>query len=85
MRGADDATRHTAEPVASGSRARTHRARALTGDVTKSAAESAEALPTRLERDIRDRLVSVAQQRRGPLDAPREQVSVRRYTEGLLE
>lgn len=61
------------------------RARALTGDVTKGAPEGAEALPARLKSDLGDREVGVPKQRRRPLDAPREQVPVRRDAEGLLE
>ena len=38
-----------------------------------------------LERDLGDGQVGVAQQRRGPLDAAREQVAVRRHAERLLE
>jgi hypothetical protein len=38
-----------------------------------------------VESDLGDGQVGVAEQRRGPLDAPSEQVAVRREAEGLLE
>ena len=85
MRGADDAGGHAAELVRRGLLARPERARALAGDVAEGAPERAEALPARLEGDLGDGQVGVAEQRRRPLDAPREQVAVRRDAEGLLE
>ena len=85
MRGADDADRHPVEPVGAGPRARAHSARTFTRDVAKGAPKRAKTLPTRLERDVRDRPVSVPKQRRRPLDPPCEQVTMRRHTERLLE
>ncbi len=60
--------------------ARPELARALAGDVAERASERAQAVPARLERDLGDGQVRVAQQRRRPLDATREQVAVRRQT-----
>ena len=57
----------------------------LTDDVTECAPERAQAVPARLERDLGDGQIRIAEQRSGPLDAPREQVPVRRDAEGLLE
>jgi hypothetical protein len=85
VRRADHAGRHTAELVCHGPPARPHGARALAGDVAEGAPERAQALPARLEGDLGDRQVGVAQQCGRPLDAPREQVAVRRHAEGLLE
>ena len=72
-----------AELVRRGPLARADRARALAGDVAEGAPERAEALPAGLEGDLGDGQVGVAEQRRRPLDAPREQVAMRRDAEGL--
>ena len=85
MRGAEDARGHAAEVARRGPRSRPHRARALAGDVAESAAERAEAVPAGLKRNLGDRRFGVAQQRRRALDAPREEIAVRRYAERLLE
>jgi len=85
VRGANDAAGHAAELVRLGPLARAHRARALAGDVVEGATEGAEALPARVERDLGDGHVRVAQQRHRALDAPREQVAVRGQPERLLE
>ena len=60
-------------------------ARALTGDVAKGAAKSAEASPARVERDLADGHLRVAQQSLGFFDAAGEQVAVGREAEGFLE
>jgi hypothetical protein len=85
VRGAEDTGGHAAELVRRGPPARPDRARALAGDVAEGAPERAQARPARAEGDLGDRQVSVAEQRRRPLDAPREQVPVRGDAEGLLE
>jgi hypothetical protein len=71
--------------VRGGPRPRADRARALAGDIAKDATERPQAPPAGVEGDLGDRQIAVAQQRRRPLDAPREQVAVRRDAEGLLE
>jgi hypothetical protein len=83
--GADDATGHATEVLRRRPRARANRARAFTGDVVECATESPKALPPRLEGNLGDGQLGVPKQRRGPLDAPREQISVRRHPEGVLE
>ena len=85
MRGAHDAPWHATEILRRSPRTRTDRARAFTGDVAESAAKSPKTLPPRLEGNFGDGLFGVPKQRRGPLDAPREEVSVRRHPEGILE
>ena len=85
MSGADDATGYATEIFRRSPRARANRARAFTGDVAEGAAESPKALPPRLEGNLGDGQFGVPKQRRGPLDAPREQVPMRRHPEGVLE
>jgi hypothetical protein len=85
VRGAEVAAGHAVEFMRGGFRARPDRARTLAGDVAEDAPECAQALPARLESDLGDGQVGIAQQRRRPLNAPREQVAVRRHAEGLLE
>ena len=85
MSRAEEADGHVFELVRSGLLARPELTRALAGDVAERAPERAQAAPARLEGDLRDGQVGVAEQRRGPLDSPREQVPVRRDAEGLLE
>jgi len=41
--------------------------------------------PSRVEGNLGNGPIGVAEQRRSPLDAPREQVAMRRHAEGLLE
>jgi hypothetical protein len=82
---ADDAAGHAAEIVRRGLCTRSNRARTLARYVAKRAAERAETGPARLEGDPRDGQIGVAQHSRRALDAAREQVSVRRHTERLLE
>ena len=65
--------------------ARPELARALAGDVAEGAPERAQALQPVWNAISVIGQVGVAQQRRRPLDAPREQVAVRRHAEGLLE
>ena len=85
MRGAENAVRYAADPVGRGACALPDRARVLAVDIAEDAPEGAEAMPTRLEGDLGDREVAVAQQRRGSLDTPREQVAVRWDAESFLE
>ena len=85
MSGADEAVRHLLERMIARLLSRTKLARAFAGYVAEDAPERAEAVPSRLERDLDDREVGVAEQRLGPLDAPSEQVAVRRHSECLLE
>ena len=78
MRGAEIAARHVLERVRCGLLARPELARAFAGDVAEGARERAEAGPARLERDLGNGQLGVAEQRRGALDAAREQIAVRR-------
>jgi hypothetical protein len=83
--GGDDAGRHAREIRRACLGVAAHRARALSRDVAECPAESAEAAPTRVERDLADRHLRVPQQRFRLLDASREQVAMRRHAEGLPE
>jgi hypothetical protein len=85
MRGGDDTGGDGRESRRLGLDVFAQIARAFAGDVTKGAAESAEAAPARVEGDFADRHLRVAQQRLGLLDAAREQVAMRRQAEGFLE
>ena len=85
MCGAENACGHAAELVRRGPLARPDRARALAGDVAEGAPERAQALPACVKGDLGDGQVGLAEQRLGPLDAPRQEVPVRRDAEGLLE
>ena len=85
MRGPQDAGGDTTEIVRLGPRAAPNRARALAGHVSERAPEGAEAPPSRAESDVGDRQIRVTEQRRRALDAPREQVAMRRHAERLLE
>jgi len=85
VRGADVAGGHATEVVRCGPAARPEGARALAGDVMEGAPKSAQASPAGAECDLGDRQVGVAEQRCGALDAPREQIPVRRDAEDLLE
>src|SRR5690349_21367029 len=80
-----NANRHAAEIARRSPRTLPDGARILAGDVAKRAAESAEAVPPRCERDVGDWPVGIAQQRGRALDTPREQIAVRREPERLLE
>jgi hypothetical protein len=59
--------------------------RTAAGDVAENAAEGAETGPAGLERDLCNRQVGVAQQRRGALDAAGKQVAMWGQAERLLE
>lgn len=83
--GPQQAGGHAVRLVCRRLRAGADRARALAGDVAKDAPERAQALPAGVEGDLGDGPIGVAQQRRRPLDAPRQQVAVRRDAESLLE
>ncbi len=85
MRRADDAGRHVCEQMRQGPLARPNRAWAVADDVAKCTPEAAEALPSGVKGDLGDRKVGIAEQSRRSLDAPTQQVSMRRHTEGLLE
>jgi hypothetical protein len=61
------------------------RSRVQARNVAEGAAERTQASPSGLKGNLGDGQVRVPQQRRGALDAPREQVAVRRYSEGFLE
>src|SRR5579862_6160510 len=58
---------------------------ALAGDIAEGTSKCSQTLPARLVGNIGDWAVAVAQQRRGPLDSPGQQVTMRRYAECLLE
>jgi len=60
-------------------------ARACAGDVAEDTTERTEAFPPRLERDVRNGDVGVAQQCRGPFNASCEQVTMRGHAESFLE
>src|SRR5262245_34528938 len=83
--GAQDTHRNALELAGPHSRTLSDRARVLAGDVAEGAAEGAETAPAGFERDVGDRPIRVAQQRGGSLDTAREQVTVRRQAECLLE
>jgi hypothetical protein len=83
--GAQDARGHALKLVRRGPPARAERPWVLASDVAKDAPERTEAPPACLECDLRDGQISVAKQRRRPLDAPRQQVPMRRHAEGLHE
>jgi chitosanase len=85
VRGIQDAHGNAPGIVHGGPRPLSDRARILAGDVAERAPERAEALPSGPERDVGDRAIGITEQRGGALDAPREQIAVRRHTEGLLE
>ena len=84
VRGGEITGRNSAV-VRFGLHALAERGRALAGDVAEGAPERAQAAPARVEGDLGDGQVGVAQQGHRPLDAPREQVPVRRKAEGLFE
>ena len=65
--------------------ARSNRTRALAGNVAERAPERTQAFPARVEGDLGDRQIGVAEQRHRALDAPGEQVPVWRNAKGLLE
>lgn len=85
IRGRRDASGHMCEVLRAGLRVLAEGARALAGDVAEGAAESAQASPARVERDLADGHLRVAQQRLGFLDAAGEQVAVGWEAEGFLE
>src|SRR6202790_190089 len=85
VRRADEAGGYAAEFVRPGPCPGPDRARAFAGDVAEGTSERSQAFPARVEGNLSDGTIGVAEQRRRPLDAPREQVAMRRYAEGLLE
>src|SRR6188472_767564 len=52
---------------------------------SEAGGERADALQADREADVGDRAIGVAQQRRRPLEAARQQVGVRRLAKGALE
>ncbi|UPT64188.1 MAG: hypothetical protein M0D54_06520 [Hyphomonadaceae bacterium JAD_PAG50586_4] len=58
---------------------------AIACDVLKDTAKRAKAAPTRLKSDLDDGHLGVAQHGLGPFDAARQQVTMRRHAEGVLE
>ena len=85
MRGADVAEGHAVERMRRGFAARSNRARALAGNVAEGAPERAQTFPAGAKCDIGDGQIGVAEQRHRSLDAPREQIPMRRSAKGLLE
>ena len=85
MCGTQHAGGHVAEFVRHGLFTCPDCAGTLARNVAERAAERTQASPTRLKGDLGDGQVGLAKQRRRALDPPREQVPVRRDTEGLLE
>ena len=80
-RGLDHAGGHLPQPVHPGPRRLAHGAGAAARDVVEDAAEGAQAFPAGRVGDLGDGQARVAQQRDGLLDAPRQQVTVRRQAE----
>ncbi len=85
MRGGDDAGRHVRQGLRRGLRILADVARAVARDVAERSAESAQASPTRVKRDLAHGHLRVAEQCLGLFDAAREQVTMRRKAEGFLE
>jgi hypothetical protein len=85
MRSGDDARRHGRERFRVLLRFLAQVAGAVARHVAKRAAESAETAPASVERDLADRHLRVPEQGLRLLDAPREQVAMRRHAEGLPE
>ncbi len=85
MRGRDDAGWYAREIRRFGLRVFAHIARAISRDVAKRTAESAEAAPSGVESDFADRHLRVPQQGLGLLDAAGEQVAMRWQAERFLE
>src|SRR6185503_19427235 len=85
VRGPQVALRHVLRFEWCAAIARTELAGAAAGDVTKNAAEGAEAFPAGLEGDVRDGYVGVPKQSLRSFDPTREQVTMRRDAECLLE
>ena len=85
MRGADAASGYAVELVRRGPRPCPDCARAFAGYVAEGTSERSQTFPARVEGNLGDGPIGVAEQRRSPLDAPREQVAMRRYAEGLFE
>jgi len=85
VRGADDACRHGFQRFRSCPCAGADGARTLPRDVAERPPERSQALPTGLEGDFDDGHFGVPKQRHRTLDAPRQQVTMRRHAECLLE
>jgi hypothetical protein len=85
MRGAQKTRRHHAAFLGRAACALTNGARTRARDVMEDAAEGTQTLPASPECDLGNRQIRIAQQRHGALDAPREQVAMRRNAEGLPE
>lgn len=85
MRGGNDAGGNTGEAgcVLAGSLADVPGT--VAGHVTERATEGAQAAPARVEGNLADGHLRVPEQGAGPLDAAREQVAMRRQSEGFLE
>ena len=85
MRRAHEAGGYPPKLVRGGPRPCPDRARALAGDVAEGTPERSQTFPAGVEGNLGDGPIGVAEQRRGPLYAPREQVAMRRYAESFLE
>lgn len=85
MRGADIAMGHALKIVLGCSLAHAELGGTFAGDILKSPAECAQAVPAGLECDVDDRQIGVAQQCFCPLDPPRQQVAMWRQAKGFLE
>src|SRR5690349_8860328 len=81
VRRTDVTARNPAELARLGPLAVPDGAGTLAGDVAEGAPERAEARPPGLKGDLRDGQVGLSEERLRALDAPRQQVSVRRNTE----
>src|ERR1700690_2992224 len=84
VRGTDEAGGNAPELPGCGPRPCPDRARALAGDVAEGASECSQTFPAGVEGYLGDGPIGVAEQCRGALYAPREQVTMRRYAKGLF-
>jgi hypothetical protein len=85
MRRANNARRHARERTRQGPLPRSNHARALADDVAEGAPERAEALPSGMKGDLGDRKLGITEQRCRSLDAPTQEVPMRRDAERSFE
>jgi hypothetical protein len=85
IRSAQDTGGHAAELVPPCARRGAHYSRRHAGDIAEGAAEATQASPARYERNLGNRQSGIAQECRGPLYAPGQEVSVGGNAEDALE